>query len=259
MISKRTKKVYELKPLGMDSFTSHYLLIYIYCRLCRLCIINVWKKKEKKRKENDTYRYTGGGEHSSVFLFGQSGNQEGDHNHWLLGAKYWTLQIFTQISLCSLLRVKFSSAGHWKLCCHKSAFTTYVTFKCKEAYCLRCHCKRSAGEDISNWRVFYYRFLGPSKFCRFCDRSVPSICAPDVPLSNNNPKIRNFLLKYSQTGPPDVSALKRNCAHKCCREISNKIWVLCGKEKFSCPYTKQAAQVGRKAADLATGVLKTGW
>jgi hypothetical protein len=47
---------------------------------------------------------------------------------------------------------------------------------------------------------------GPSKFATFatdlCKASVPT----DIPLFKiNNPKVRNFLLKYTQTDPPDES------------------------------------------------------
>jgi hypothetical protein len=42
---KWTKKIYMSYATGHNSFTSQYLLnIYIYCRFCRLCIINMQKK-----------------------------------------------------------------------------------------------------------------------------------------------------------------------------------------------------------------------
>jgi hypothetical protein len=46
----------------------------------------------------------------------------------------------------------------------------------------------------------------------------------DIPLFKiNNPEIRNFLLKYTQTDPPDESTLRKNYLAKCYEETLNKI------------------------------------
>jgi hypothetical protein len=48
----------------------------------------------------------------------------------------------------------------------------------------------------------------------------------------NNPEVWSFLLKYTQTDPPDESGLRKNYIHTHYKEILNKIQVLCQKENI---------------------------
>jgi hypothetical protein len=61
---------------------------------------------------------------------------------------------------------------------------------------------------------------GPYKFAT----SVQSICVhKHTTFQNNNPVISNFLLKYTQTDPPNESTLRNNFLPKCYKEALNRI------------------------------------
>jgi hypothetical protein len=60
---------------------------------------------------------------------------------------------------------------------------------------------------------------GPSKFDLW-NRSVQSIL-PAL-LKINNPEVRNSLLKYIQTDPPDESDLRKNYLHRYYEDTLNK-------------------------------------
>jgi hypothetical protein len=74
----------------------------------------------------------------------------------------------------------------------------------------------------------------------------------------NNPEVRNFLLKYTQTDPPDESTLRKNHLPKCYKETMNKIRVLCGKENIWVSIDETTDASGRKVANVVIGVLKNG-
>jgi hypothetical protein len=98
---------------------------------------------------------------------------------------------------------------------------------------------------------------GPSKFATFatdlCKASVPA----DIPLFKiNNPEVRNFLLKYTQTDPPDESTLRKNYLPECYEETLNKIRVFCGKENIWVSIDETTKASGRKFANVVIGVLK---
>jgi hypothetical protein len=96
---------------------------------------------------------------------------------------------------------------------------------------------------------------GPSKFVTFVT-SVQTF-ASDIPLfKKNNAQVKNFLLKYTQTDPPDESTLKKNYLPKCYEETLNKIRVLCGKENIWVSVDKTTDASGRKVANVVIGVLK---
>jgi hypothetical protein len=51
---------------------------------------------------------------------------------------------------------------------------------------------------------------GPSKFATFAKDLCKAFVSADIPLFKiNNPEVRNFLLKYTQTDPPDESTLRK--------------------------------------------------
>jgi hypothetical protein len=85
---------------------------------------------------------------------------------------------------------------------------------------------------------------------------VQSISAETPLFKINNPEVRNFLLKYSQTDPPDESTSRKNYLPKCYEETLNKIQVLCRKENI-CVSTSETTDVsGRKVAIVVIGILK---
>jgi hypothetical protein len=52
---------------------------------------------------------------------------------------------------------------------------------------------------------------GPSKFATFVPDLCKAVVLADITLFKiNNPEVRNFLLKYTQTDPPDESTLRKN-------------------------------------------------
>jgi hypothetical protein len=78
----------------------------------------------------------------------------------------------------------------------------------------------------------------------------------DIPLFKiNNPEVRNFLLKYTQTDPPDKSTLRKNYLPKCYEKTLKKIRVLCGKENIWVSIDEKTDASGRKVANVI-GVLK---
>jgi hypothetical protein len=79
----------------------------------------------------------------------------------------------------------------------------------------------------------------------------------DIPLFKiNNPEVRNFLLKYTQTDPTDESTLRKKYLPKCYEETLNKIQVLCRKEHVRVSTDKTTDASGSKVANVIIGVLK---
>jgi hypothetical protein len=79
----------------------------------------------------------------------------------------------------------------------------------------------------------------------------------DIPVSKiNNPEVRNFLLKYTQTDPPNESTFRNNYLLRCYEETLNTIRVLCGKENIWVSTEKATNESGRKVANVVVGVLK---
>jgi hypothetical protein len=71
--------------------------------------------------------------------------------------------------------------------------------------------------------------------------------------SINNPEVRNFLLKYTQTEPLNESTLRINYQPECYEETLNNIRVLCGKENI---WVFIFETSGKKVANIVIGVLK---
>jgi hypothetical protein len=60
---------------------------------------------------------------------------------------------------------------------------------------------------------------GPSKFVTFATNMCIAFVSADITLFKiNNPEVRNFLLKYTQTNPPDDLTLRKNYLPKCYKE-----------------------------------------
>jgi hypothetical protein len=79
----------------------------------------------------------------------------------------------------------------------------------------------------------------------------------DIPLFKiNNREVRNFLLKYTQTDPPDESSLRKHYLPECYEETLNKIRVLCGKENIWVSIDETADASESKFANVVIGVLK---
>jgi hypothetical protein len=79
----------------------------------------------------------------------------------------------------------------------------------------------------------------------------------DIPhFKINNPTVRNFLLNYTQTDPPDESTLRKTYLPTCYKETLNKIRVLCRKENIWACIDGIAYASGRKIANVVIGVLK---
>jgi hypothetical protein len=70
----------------------------------------------------------------------------------------------------------------------------------------------------------------------------------------NNHEVRNFLLKYTQTDPPDESASRKSYLPKYYEE-TNKIQVLCSNENIWVSIGETINAYGSTFAD-AIGVLK---
>jgi hypothetical protein len=79
----------------------------------------------------------------------------------------------------------------------------------------------------------------------------------DIPIFKiNNPEVRNFLLKYTQTDPPDESTLRTNyLPTRCYEETLNTIRVLCGKEHILVSIDETTVARGRKVSNGVYGVL----
>jgi hypothetical protein len=78
----------------------------------------------------------------------------------------------------------------------------------------------------------------------------------DILFKINNLEVRNFLLKYAQTDPPDESTCSKNYLPQCYEETLNKIRVLCGKENIWVSTDETTDASGKKVANVVTGVLK---
>jgi hypothetical protein len=79
----------------------------------------------------------------------------------------------------------------------------------------------------------------------------------DIPLFKiNNPEVRNYLMKYTETDPRNESTLKRKYLPKCYEETLDKSLVLCGKENIWVSVDKTTNASGRKVANVVIEVLK---
>jgi hypothetical protein len=54
----------------------------------------------------------------------------------------------------------------------------------------------------------------------------------DMPLFTKNLEVRNFLPEYTETGPRNGSAVRKNVVPVCYEETLNKIIVVYGKENI---------------------------
>jgi hypothetical protein len=98
---------------------------------------------------------------------------------------------------------------------------------------------------------------GPSKFSTFAADLCKAFVSADIPLFKiNNPNVRNFLLKYTQTDPTEESILRKNYVPKCYEETWNKVRVLCGKDNIWVSIGEITNASGRKVANIVIGVLK---
>jgi hypothetical protein len=76
----------------------------------------------------------------------------------------------------------------------------------------------------------------------------------DIPLFIiNTPEVRNFLLKYTQTDPPDKSTVRKNYVPKYYEETFNKLRVLCGKENSLVSTDETVDASVRKVSDFVMG------
>jgi hypothetical protein len=98
---------------------------------------------------------------------------------------------------------------------------------------------------------------GPSKFATFATDLCKAFVSADLPLFKvNNHEVRNFLLKYTQTDPPDESTLRKHYLPECYEETLNKIRVLCGKENIWVSIDETTDASERKFANVVIGVLR---
>jgi hypothetical protein len=143
----------------------------------------------------------------------------------------------------------------WKIYCRTTAFSSLSRNK-HTAAIARLKQKDRPGKHSLIGESSATSFSGPSKFATFATDLCKASVSADIPLSKiNNPEVRNFLLKYTQTNPPDESVLRKNCLPKCYEETLNKILVLCGKENIWVSIDETTDASGRKVANVI-GVLK---
>jgi hypothetical protein len=96
---------------------------------------------------------------------------------------------------------------------------------------------------------------GPSKFATFAKDLWKGFVSADITLFKiNNPEVRNFLLKYTQTDPPDESTLRKKLSTQVLRRnIEQKFKCCVGKNMFGCLQTKQLMQVDGRLQMLLLG------
>jgi hypothetical protein len=92
---------------------------------------------------------------------------------------------------------------------------------------------------------------GPSKFATFVTDLCKVFVSTDIPLfKKNSPEVRNFLLKYTQTDPPDETTFRKHYLPKCYKETLNKIRVLCRKENICVSIDETTDASGKKVANV---------
>jgi hypothetical protein len=162
--------------------------------------------------------------------------------------------------MCSLLTAKFSffqAYGKSIVAQQRSQVTQYLSRNKHIAAIARFKQKDRPGrQSLIGEFSATSSSSGPSKFSTFATDLCKAFVSPDMPLFKiNNPEVRNFLLKYTQTDSQDKSSLRKNYLPKCYEETLIKIRVLCGKENNLVSIDERTNASGSKVAN-AIAVLK---
>jgi hypothetical protein len=121
----------------------------------------------------------------------------------------------------------------WKIYCHTTAFSSDTNLSGSKhiAATARLTQKDMQGkQSLIGESSATSSSSAPLKFATFATDLCKAFVSADITLFKiNNLEVRNFLLKYTQTDPPDESTLRKNYLPKCYEETLKKIRVLCGK------------------------------